>query len=62
MEIKTIKKTQMEATLEIDDLGKKSGATDTSITNRIQDIEEKIQGIKDTIKVIDTLVKENNKV
>ena len=35
MEVKTIKKTQSETTLEIEILGKKSGAIDSSITNRI---------------------------
>jgi len=45
MEIET-KKTQMEATLEMDNdgVGKRSGATDASITNRIQEIEERISG------------------
>jgi predicted RNase H-like nuclease (RuvC/YqgF family) len=35
MEVETIKKTQRETTLEIEILGKKSGAIDSSITNRI---------------------------
>jgi DNA anti-recombination protein RmuC len=35
MEIETIKKSQRETTLEIEILGKKSGAIDASITNRI---------------------------
>ena len=62
MEIETIRKTQREATLEMDNVGKRSGATDaTSITNRIQDIEERISGIEDTIEVIDVPVKENTK-
>jgi hypothetical protein len=38
MEIETIKKSQMEAMLEMENLGKRSGAVDVSITNRIQDI------------------------
>ena len=41
-EIDTIKKTQSEATLEIETLGKKSGTIDASISNRIQEMEEKI--------------------
>jgi archaellum component FlaC len=61
MELETIKKSQREATLEMDKLGKGSGVTDTSITNRIQDIEERISGIEDTIEVIDVPVKENTK-
>ena len=36
MEVETIKKTQMEANLEMENLGKRSGITDVSITNRIQ--------------------------
>jgi hypothetical protein len=35
VEIATIKKTQREATLEMDNLRKRSGDTDASITNRI---------------------------
>ena len=41
MEIKTINKSQKGATQEMENLGKKSGDTDTSITNRMQEIEEK---------------------
>jgi hypothetical protein len=44
MEVETIKKTQRETTLEIEFLGKKSGAIDVNITNRIQEMEEKISG------------------
>jgi phage-related protein len=39
-EVDTIKKTQSEATLEIETLGKKSGTIDESISNRIQEMEE----------------------
>jgi hypothetical protein len=39
MEVETIKKSQRETTLEIENLGKKSGAIDARITNRIQEIE-----------------------
>jgi predicted nucleic acid-binding Zn-ribbon protein len=39
MEVETIKKLQKETTLEIDNLGKKSGAIEASIRNRIQEIE-----------------------
>ena len=61
MEVETIKKSQRETTLEIENLGKKSGAIDASITNRIQEIEERISGAEDTIENIDTTVKENAK-
>jgi hypothetical protein len=40
---------------------KRSGVIDVSITNRIQEIEEKISGAEDTIENIDTTVKENAK-
>jgi hypothetical protein len=36
MEVKTIKLSQRETTLEIENLGKKAGTIDASITNRIQ--------------------------
>ena len=61
MEIETIKKLQREATPEMKNLGKRSGVTDASIPNKIQEIEERISGIEDTIEDIDTSVKENTK-
>jgi hypothetical protein len=36
MKVEKIKKSQRETTLEIENLGKKSGAIDENITNRIQ--------------------------
>jgi hypothetical protein len=53
MEIETIKKSQRETTLEIENLGKRSGVIDASITKRIQEIQERISGAKDTIENID---------
>jgi hypothetical protein len=44
MEGEKIKKTQKETTLEIQILGKKSGTIDVRISNRIQEIEERISG------------------
>ena len=41
MEVETIKKSQRETTLEIENLGKRSGVIDASITNRIQEIEKR---------------------
>ena len=61
MEVETIKKSQREITLEIENLGKKSGAIEASITNRIQDIEERISGEEDSIEKIDTTIKESVK-
>jgi uncharacterized coiled-coil protein SlyX len=51
----------MEATLEMENLEKRKGTADTNITNRIQEMEERISGIEDAIEGIDTLVKENTK-
>jgi uncharacterized coiled-coil protein SlyX len=61
MEIKRIKKSQRETTLEIENLEKRSRAIDASITNRIQKIEERMSGAEDTIEKIDRTVKENAK-
>ena len=58
MEVETMKKTQREATLEIETLGKKFGAIDVSISNRIQEMEERISGAEDSIESISTTIKE----
>jgi hypothetical protein len=58
MELETIKKSQRETILEIENLGKRSGVIDASTTNRI---EERLSGAEDTIENIDTTVKENAK-
>jgi chromosome segregation ATPase len=60
-EVDTIKKTQSETTLEIETLGKKSGTIDESISNRIQEMEERISSTKDSIENIGTTIKENAK-
>jgi DNA-binding FrmR family transcriptional regulator len=60
-EIETIKKIQRKTTQEIKILGKKSGAIDMSITNRIQEMEERISDAEDSIENIDTTIKENAK-
>jgi prefoldin subunit 5 len=59
MEIETIKKSQRETTVELENLGEMSGVIDASITVRIQ--EERISGAEDTIEIIDTTVKGNAK-
>ena len=58
VEIETVKKSQRETALELENLGKRSGVIDASITKRIQEIEERISGTEDTIAIIDTIVKE----
>jgi chromosome segregation ATPase len=60
-EIDTIKKTQSEAILEMETLAKKSETTDDSISNRIQEREERILGAEDSIENICTTIKENAK-
>ena len=61
MEIETIKKSQMEITLEIGNLGKKSGVIDASINNRIQEIEKRISGAEDSIENIGSTIHKNAK-
>jgi len=58
MEIETIKESQRDTTLETENLGKRSRVIDASITNRIQETEERILGAEDSI---DTTVKANAK-
>jgi hypothetical protein len=60
-EVDTIKKTQSEATLDIETLGKKCGTIDESISNRIQEMEERISGAEHSIKNIGITIKENGK-
>jgi hypothetical protein len=60
-EVETIKKTQSETTLEIETLGKKSGTIDVSISNRIQEMEQRISGAEDSIDNMGTTIKENAK-
>ena len=58
-ELETIKKTQRETILEIETLGKESGTIDASISNRIQEIEERLSGAEVFIENKDTTIKEN---
>lgn len=57
MEEESIKKTQMEATLKMENLGKRSGTTDARINNRIEEIEERISRIENTLEDTDKIVK-----
>ena len=52
VEVLTIKKTQRETNLDIETLGKKSENIDVSISNRIQEMEERIFGAEDSIETI----------
>jgi hypothetical protein len=55
------KNSQRETTLEIEILGKKSGTIHLSISNRIQEMEERISGAEDSIENMNTTIKENSK-
>ena len=61
VEIETLKKSQRETTLELENLEKRSEVIYASITNIIQEIELRISGAEDTIESIDTTVEENAK-
>jgi chromosome segregation ATPase len=61
MDVETVNKSQRETTLKIENLEKMSGVKDASITNRIQEIEERFSGAEDTIENIDKTIKENAK-
>ena len=56
-----IKKIRQEKTQEIEILGKKAGTIDVNISNRIQEMEERISGAEDSIENMDTTIKENAK-
>ena len=43
MEVEILKKNQRETTLDIENLGKKSGIIDVSISNRMQKMEENLR-------------------
>ena len=60
VEVETIKKTQMEANLEMEKSRKE--ARNFRCTNGIQEIEERISGVEDIIEEVDTPVKENSKL
>ena len=50
MEVETIKKSKRKTTLEIKNLGKRSGVIDASITNRTQEIEKRILRTKKCLR------------
>jgi hypothetical protein len=47
--------------LQIENLGKKFGTIDASISNRMQEMEERISGAEDSRENISTTIKENTK-
>ena len=46
----------------MENLGKWTGTTETSITNRIQEIKERISGAEDTIEEIDSSIKKTHQI
>ena len=57
MLLETIKNSQRETSLELENLGMRSGVIDSSITNRVQEIEDSVSGAEDTIENIDITIK-----
>ena len=51
-EMEVMKKTQTKGRVEMENLGKQTGTTETSITNRIQEIEERISDTGDSTEKI----------
>jgi hypothetical protein len=47
---RTNKENKIEENLQMENLGKRIGTTDTSITNRIRDMEERISSVEDIIE------------
>lgn len=45
----------------MENVGKRTGTAEISITSSIQEIEERISGVEDTEEEIDLLIKENIK-
>ena len=60
-EIEAIKKTQTKGMLEIENLSKRTETTNASITNKLQEMKERLSGVEDMIEEIDSSVKENVK-
>jgi predicted nucleic acid-binding Zn-ribbon protein len=58
LELEAIKKSQRETTLETENLGKRLGVIDASISKGIKRTEERISGAEDTIENIDTTMRE----
>jgi hypothetical protein len=61
MEVETMKKTQRQTTLEIENLGKKPRTIDACISNSIQEMEERISDSEDSLENIDITIKESAK-
>jgi ppGpp synthetase/RelA/SpoT-type nucleotidyltranferase len=53
VKVEIIKETQMWATCELENLGKRSEITDERMTKRIQEMQERISGVEDTFEDIE---------
>ena len=60
VEKEAVKKRQTKEMLEMENLRKRTGTIDSSITNIIQEMEERILGIEDTIEEIDNQLKKRS--
>lgn len=56
-----MRKIQTKANLEVRSLGTQTGNSETSLTIKIQEMEKKISGCKDTIEATNILVTESVK-
>lgn len=61
IKMESVEKTQTKGNLEVKNEGTQTGNSEASLTNRTQEMEERIPDTEDTIKERDTLVKENAK-
>jgi hypothetical protein len=61
MELYTIKKSQRETNLELENLRNRLEVRDSSLSNRMHKFEDRISGIEDNIEDIDTTLKVNMK-
>ena len=59
-EMEAMKKTQTEGQLEMENQGKWTETTESSIINRIEEIEERISDSEETIEKINALIKKKN--
>ena len=60
-EMEAVRKTQSEGRLDMENLGKRMETTESSLTNSIQEIEERVSDYEDTIVKINSLTKKNSK-
>lgn len=60
VEIKSIKKTETEGHLDMQSLGTRAGTSETSITSKIQEMEQRISGTEHKIEEMATKVKKKS--